>query len=76
MSIDSEFQTSDLGLAAFLLARDFVLLGISDTGNRRRVFRFPAAAHAVAQGYYQNVQVPARTFFNAVRDLKAQVRGF
>ncbi len=74
MSMDSEFRTVDLGMAAFLVSQGFPLLGMVNNGTRQRIFRFSAAATAAAQGYYQNVPVPARTFFNNVRDLKAMVK--
>ena len=64
-----EFHTVDLGIAAFLLAQGIPLLGISAGDGWKRVFRFPARAQTLAQGYWGDAVVPARAFFNAIRDL-------
>ncbi len=69
----AEFQTHDLGQAGFLLTRGLPLLRILPGDGRRRVFCFPGSAREVAALYFQNAPVPARTFFNATRDLKAMV---
>ncbi len=68
-----EFQTTDLGTAAFLLTRGLPLLGISAGDGRRSMFHFPESAQEIAHDYYRNAPVPARAFFNAIRDLKATV---
>lgn len=69
------YKTSDLALAAFLLASGFALLEIERVeGDYRRVFHFPHEARPVAAEYFRGAQVPARAFANAMRDLKAQVR--
>jgi hypothetical protein len=70
-----DFQTTDLGLAAFLLSRGHALLRVDTVGAGRRVFSFPAEVRNETQAFYQNAAVPARTFANALRDLKALIRG-
>jgi hypothetical protein len=67
------YDTSDLNLAAFLLASGFAL-GSVEGPPGRRLFRFPEAARDHAPAYYQNAPVPSRAFANALRDLKALVR--
>lgn len=68
-----EFTTTDLGVAAFLLAKGHALLRLGAAGGRRKVFCFPPGVRAVAATFYQDALVPARSFANAIRDLKAQV---
>ncbi len=67
------FQTTDLNLAAFLMARGHALVGVARDGPRR-VFGFPETARDEAQGFYANATVPARAFANALRDLKTLIR--
>ena len=70
----TEFQTSDLSLAAFLLSRGHALLNVGTVGGGRKVFHFPPDVHEEARTFYQNAPVPARAFANALRDLKALIR--
>ncbi len=67
----SEFQTSDLGIAAFLLAQGVPLLGVLPGREWKSVFRFPASAQETAGAYWRGAVVPARVFFNAIHDLKS-----
>jgi hypothetical protein len=69
----TEYQTTDLGLAAFLVTLRHPLTGLGGTGGGRRTFHFPAEARRDAAAYYQKALVPARDYFTAVRDLKALV---
>ncbi len=71
---DPLFETSDLGQAAFLVALGTPLLATEPGDGRRRIFVFPPTARAAASRYFQNASVPARTFFSAIRDLKAMVQ--
>ncbi len=70
----TDFQTSDLGLAAFLVSRGHALLDVGTVGGGRKVFHFAPEVHEEAKGFYQNAPVPARAFANALRDLKALIR--
>ncbi len=67
------YATPDLGQAAFLVALGHPLQGVEPVNDRRKRFVFPAAAQEAAERYYQNVPIPARAYFNAVRDLKALI---
>jgi hypothetical protein len=70
----TNFQTTDLGLAAYLVARGHALLGVQGENGGRRVFLFPPEAREEASGFYAGGTVPARQYANAVRDLKALIR--
>ena len=70
----TDFETSDLSLAAFLLSRGHALLDVGTVGGGRKVFHFPPEVHEEARAFYQNAPVPARAFANALRDLKALIR--
>jgi hypothetical protein len=74
MTTDANFQTTDLSLAAFLLARGHRLSELGGVPRGRRVFAFPIEAAAEAFEFFQHASVPARAFANALRDLKALIR--
>ncbi len=65
------FETTDLGQAALVMVRGFALLSIEPAEGRRMRFVFPTEAAEAAAAYYRGAAVPARAYFNAVRDLKA-----
>ena len=69
-----EFETADLGLAAFLVARNHPLREVGGATGGRRVFRFTLDAQADAPGFYAGALIPARSYANALRDLKALIR--
>jgi len=73
MSMESMFRTSDLGEAAFLLTRGFGLKGTEQVGPTRIVFIFDAAAKPAALGFWNSEPVPARQFFDAIRDVKTML---
>ena len=66
-----EFQTSDLGIAAFLLAQGVPLLRVLPGREWKRTFCFPASAREQAGEYWRGATIPARAFFNAIHDLKS-----
>ena len=70
----SQYSTTDLALAAFLVALGHPLLSVGGQEGHRRVFWFPQAANEVAETFYRNAHVPGRTFANALRDLKTLIR--
>jgi hypothetical protein len=74
MSTDTNFQTTDLSLAAFLLARGHRVIQLGGAAGGRRIFSFPTEASAEALEFFQHASVPARAFANALRDLKALIR--
>ncbi len=67
---DSEYSTSDLGLAAFLLALGHPLQDLRGSPGRPRTFVFPVAAAAAAPSYYAGATIEARRYASAIRDLK------
>jgi hypothetical protein len=72
MSIDDEpYETTDLSLAAFLLARGYPLTRVEGLRGGQRTFVFPASGRDLASTYFMGASVPARAFANALRDLKA-----
>jgi hypothetical protein len=72
----AEFQTSDLGVAAFLVAKALPLLRV-DHGSERAVFVFPADAALVARTFHLRGSnlVDARGFHAALRELRGLARG-
>jgi hypothetical protein len=68
----TDFETSDLSLAAFLVSRGHALLRVE--GQGRKTFSFPVEAREQAEKFYQGATVPARAFANALKDLKALIR--
>lgn len=70
----TELQTTDLALAAFLLAKGLPLLRIESAGGSRKMFCFSPEAREVAGHFYQDAPAPARSLANAIRDLKARIR--
>ena len=69
----TEYATTDLGLAAFLVVRGYPLTGLAGVAGARRIFLFPPEAAVEAAPFYRRATVPARDYFTAVRDLKALV---
>mgnify|MGYP001284522462 CR=1 FL=1 len=68
----SNFRTSDLSTAAFLMTLEFPLLK-TEVNGRRVVFHFPSKAADAAPGYLQGEKVSARAFSAAERDLKSLI---
>jgi hypothetical protein len=69
-----DFETADLGLAAFLVALGYQLRDVGGVTGGRRVFRFSIEARGSAPAFYTGASVPARAYANALRDLKALIR--
>lgn len=71
-----EYTTSDLGQAAFLLAREMPLLRVDHQGQRA-TFVFPASAGGVAWLFFRPGQnlVDARRFHLSLRELRGLARG-
>ena len=65
-----EYETTDLSLAAFLIAKGHPLVRMEGPRGSQRTFVFPATARDVA-GTFFTATVPARPYANALRDLKA-----
>jgi hypothetical protein len=72
----SEYATSDLGQAAFLLAREIPLLRVEREGERAR-FVFPVSASETSKLFYQpgRNMVDARRFHMNLRELRGLARG-
>ena len=68
-----QFKTSDIQIAAFLVARGWELAHIDMLPRGRGVFLFPNDAEADAQEFFQDGQVMALKFAYAVKDLKARI---
>jgi hypothetical protein len=70
-----EFETSDLGVAAFLAAKDYPVLRVEM--GQRSTFVFPAGAEPTARLFYlpgSNL-VDARRFHTMLRELRGLARG-
>ncbi len=70
---NDEYSTSDLGLAAFLLALGHPLLDLRGSPGHPRSFVFPVAAAAAAPSYFAGATVEARKYAAAIRDLKGLI---
>ena len=70
-----EYETSDLGVASFLVARDIPLLR-TDNRSERTSFVFPGTAEEIARGFYQPGKdlVSARRLHAALRELRSLTR--
>jgi hypothetical protein len=69
----TEYGTSDLGLASYLVVKGHPLTGLGGLPGGKRTFFFPGEAETDALTFFQDAAVPARKFFAAVKDLKALV---
>jgi hypothetical protein len=67
---NSSFLTSDLNLAAYLLATGHRLLGLEGPAGRRS-FVFARVPQDAVAAYFADAHVSARQLLNALRDLKA-----
>jgi hypothetical protein len=70
---ETEYETTDLNIAAFLLAQGHPLTRVEGPRGGQRTFVFPASGRGVASAYFSGASVPARPFANALRDLKALI---
>ncbi len=68
-----ELLISDIQVAAFLVARGHEVLDIRPEGTHG-VFVFPGNLNNEADEFFQDGQVSARKFANAIRELKSRVR--
>ena len=65
------YETRNIGVSALLLCRGHRLTELRrDPEDRRFIFCFPDPARADADGYYGGAMVEARSFSNALRDIK------
>lgn len=71
-----EYETGDLGTAAFLTAKEFPLLRV-ERGERNASFVFPGSARSVAGDFYRpgGNLVDARKFHVLLRQLRGLARG-
>ena len=70
-----DHATTDLGCAAFLMARGHPLARVErQPESYRCTFYFAVEARDDAQSFYKGAQVSARAFANALRDLKTLTR--
>jgi hypothetical protein len=67
-------ETTDLGFAAFLMTMGCVLTRIAGPVGSRRRFVFEHIPPKLVNDYFNGGSVPARTFANTLRDLKAHLR--
>ncbi len=68
-----EYTTTELIVAAFLVARGWSVLRVESDGPIGE-FIFPDGAREEAAEFFQDGQVSARKFANAIRELKSRVR--
>ena len=65
------FETTDLGLGAYLLARGHELRAVRAVTERQRMFVFGIDAEGDAESFYRNASIPARAYAAALRDIKS-----
>jgi hypothetical protein len=72
-----EFRTSDLGIAAFLVAQETPLLRV-ENGGERTFFVFPGSAEEAASRFYQPGKnlVDARRFHFSLRELRGLTKRY
>ncbi len=63
-----------LAVGAVSMILPFLWMLSTSLKPESEIFVFPPTARAAASRYFQNASVPARTFFSAIRDLKAMVQ--
>ena len=68
-----QFKTSDIQIAAFLVARGWELEHIDMLPRGRGVFLFRKDAEADAQEFFHGGKVMALKFAYAVKDLKTRI---
>jgi hypothetical protein len=69
----SNYVESDIGAAAFLLARGFRLAGLTQLGPTRYGFSFAdldGAAPETVQAYHASATIEAKALLNSLRELK------
>lgn len=76
--MDNNYKTSDLGLAAYLTYKDFVIDNIEDGDGRKKTFVFSRKpGHKIedeAQKYVSGqTEVEPRKYFNELRDIKSRL---
>lgn len=79
MRIESQFRTSDMPLAATLVCLGISIEAIDRTlGSRRAEFVFfrPTELDNILSGFWSGeLKVAPRTYFQALRDVKARLYG-
>ena len=68
------YETSDLGVAAYLVTKGYTLNGTAMQGEKRLRFQFvdtPQICEAVTAYLGNGAQAPARTLFETYKSLKA-----
>lgn len=68
------YETSDIGIAAFLVTKQFTLIGTTTQGKNRLRFQFLDTTQikdAVTSYLVNGAQAPARTLFETYKSLKA-----
>lgn len=75
---ESEYKTSDLGLAAALNACGFRSINIDRSNPQRAVFIFPISKDledAVDSFWKDELQLNARTYFDSIKSVKSRMYG-
>ncbi len=73
--VGNSFLTGKMGVAAFLIARGFPLLGVVADGTDRYMFAFPATAKETAAMYYTDEgTVNAKEFLSKWMDCRVLLR--
>lgn len=70
-----QFKTSDIQIAAFLVARGHNVLAVDTEGDTSHgVFLFPFDARDEVDEFFRDGKVSAKRFASAIRELKARIR--
>lgn len=74
--VPDEYRTPDLGISAFLVAKDFPLLRVDHAGERAFfVFQGPAKLTASLYNLPGSNMIDARRFHYSLRELRGLARG-
>jgi hypothetical protein len=68
-----DYETTDLGVIAFLTLRGHVIRAINGHAGQQRVFVFPPEAATDADAYERGASAPAKRLVQAIKDAKRMV---
>lgn len=72
--MSDNYETTDLNLAAFLMAKQFPLFAVGGAKGGKRVFVFPSPARNVAMSYYSRAEIVAIDYATTLKQVKTLLR--
>lgn len=71
-----KYTTTDIGIAATIVALGGELLGMDKIKGKIIVMKFSQEANVIARAYHEKMLVPAKAYFFALKDLKSRIANF